>query len=252
MINIRLVCFSIIISGSLLMMLMYYPNLDIIFSTLFYTNKVGFIYKYNIIVQLIFLSVPIAVSLFLLLCIFGLLYLIIKYRTLNHRITIYIIYLVLCMALGPGLFVNFVLKEHAGRARPSQTIIFGGTKQFTPVLHCTNQCTHNCSFASGHAATIYCFGSFAYINIMRIRNKSINQLIYYKQDKIDKISQINFSTIYIIFLLLGSLVGLIRIVMGGHFLSDVVASCFVILVINHVLYLCLTKLSRNTLNKNNT
>ena len=41
-------------------------------------------------------------------------------------------YLLLALALGPGLVVNTMLKDHWGRARPSQIEAFGGTRQFTP------------------------------------------------------------------------------------------------------------------------
>src|SRR5258707_888701 len=40
-------------------------------------------------------------------------------------------FLLLALALGPGVLVNSVLKEHWGRARPSQVIAFGGTQEFT-------------------------------------------------------------------------------------------------------------------------
>jgi membrane-associated PAP2 superfamily phosphatase len=40
------------------------------------------------------------------------------------------IFLVLLLALGPGLMVNAVFKDHWGRPRPREIIEFGGTKQF--------------------------------------------------------------------------------------------------------------------------
>lgn len=42
-------------------------------------------------------------------------------------------YLLLVIALGPGLLVNAVLKEQWGRARPSQVAEFGGSAAYTPV-----------------------------------------------------------------------------------------------------------------------
>lgn len=54
--------------------------------------------------------------------------------------------------LGPGLLVNGLLKEFWGRARPRNTVNFGGTAQFTPPYQITDQCASNCSFVSGEAA----------------------------------------------------------------------------------------------------
>jgi len=54
--------------------------------------------------------------------------------------------------LGPGLIVNLLLKEHVGRARPASITLFGGEGQFTAAFQITDQCTTNCSFTSGEAA----------------------------------------------------------------------------------------------------
>tara|TARA_R110002124_G_scaffold53401_1_gene153195 strand:+ start:44 stop:802 length:759 start_codon:yes stop_codon:yes gene_type:complete len=54
--------------------------------------------------------------------------------------------------LGPGLIVNFLLKEQVGRARPANVTLFGGEQQFTAAFQITDQCTTNCSFTSGEAA----------------------------------------------------------------------------------------------------
>ena len=61
-------------------------------------------------------------------------------------------YILLIFVLGPGLLVNVALKEHWGRARPLNTVNFGGTAQFTPPYQITDQCASNCSFVSGEAA----------------------------------------------------------------------------------------------------
>lgn len=61
-------------------------------------------------------------------------------------------YILLIFVLAPGLLVNGVLKEFWGRARPADTVNFGGTAQFTAVSQITDQCASNCSFVSGEAA----------------------------------------------------------------------------------------------------
>jgi len=64
-------------------------------------------------------------------------------------------YLLAVLIIAPGLLVNSVLKDHWGRARPSQTVEFGGKKVFTPALVISDQCDRNCSFVCGHAAMAF-------------------------------------------------------------------------------------------------
>lgn len=61
-------------------------------------------------------------------------------------------FIVFLFLLGPGLLVNGLLKQFWGRARPSNTVNFGGTAQFTPPYQITDQCASNCSFVSGEVA----------------------------------------------------------------------------------------------------
>lgn len=128
-------------------------------------------------------------------------------------------YFIFTTAIGSGLVVNSVFKENFGRARPMTIQDFGGTKNFSGPLVISDQCKHNCSFSSGHAAMGYSLTSLAYI-----------------------FSYIYFTRIYSLVLIFGSLVGFSRILMGAHFLSDVIASCLVVLIINHLIYLWQKKL----------
>lgn len=57
-----------------------------------------------------------------------------------------------CLVVAPGIIVNLLLKEHVGRARPAHLSLFGGDKTFTPAFRITDQCASNCSFTSGEAA----------------------------------------------------------------------------------------------------
>jgi lipid A 4'-phosphatase len=63
-----------------------------------------------------------------------------------------LLFILVVLALGPGLLVNTVLKEHSGRARPLTTTEFGGERRFSPAFVIADQCRSNCSFVSGHAA----------------------------------------------------------------------------------------------------
>jgi len=103
----------------------------------------------------------------------------------------------LSLVIGPGLLVNLVLKENVGRARPIQVEAFGGNRQFSPALRQAHECERNCAFVSGHAAVGFWFATGYAIS--RRRNRA--------------------------WLWIGTLagftVGLIRIVAGGHWFSDI-------------------------------
>lgn len=132
-------------------------------------------------------------------------------RTLNRNA----LFLILCLAIGPGLVVNTLFKDNWGRARPSQIIEFGGTKQYSPPLLIANQCEKNCSFVSGHASVGFYFAAFALI------------LTGWKR-----------KAMYSFAVAFGLWVGFIRMAMGGHFFSDVIFSgIFTLLVIHHLYYL---------------
>jgi len=124
------------------------------------------------------------------------------------------LFLIVALAVGPGIVVNSVLKDHWGRARPSQIEQFGGAKQFTPALEPTNQCDHNCSFPAGHPATGFYFVSFAFlISAARARRRVMAGAI-----------------------VAGGLIGLVRMAQGGHFLSDVVFSGLIVFGVSWLLH----------------
>lgn len=107
-------------------------------------------------------------------------------------------FLLLSIAIGPGLLTNTVLKDHWGRARPAQIQQFGGTKLFTPVLQPSDQCGHNCSFPSGHGAMAFSLVGLGFLPATRRRRQWVTG------------AALGF----------GTLVALVRIGQGGHFLSD--------------------------------
>ena len=110
-----------------------------------------------------------------------------------------IVFLMVALAVGPGIVVNSVLKDHWGRARPSQVEMFGGGKQFTPALEASDQCERNCSFPSGHPSVGFYVMSFGLLLAgWRRRVVMAGGLAA------------------------GALLGLMRMAQGAHFLSDVV------------------------------
>lgn len=118
------------------------------------------------------------------------------------------LYLIACAATGPGLVTNLLFKDHWGRARPAQIAEFGGDLDFTPALLLSDQCERNCSFVSGEASSIYLM-FFALAMLFPSRQRRL----------------------VLAGILAGSIAGLIRMMAGGHFLSDVVfAGIFMALV----------------------
>ena len=110
----------------------------------------------------------------------------------------------LLMLLGNGLVVNGLLKEGWGRARPVDVQLFGGPASFSPALLASSQCDSNCSFVSGHAATGFGLLAVGMLGSAATRRRWLK-----------------------VGLLAGLAAGLIRIAQGGHFLSDVLFSGWV-------------------------
>jgi lipid A 4'-phosphatase len=221
-INNYLVNISLIITAFLTFLLILFPEVDISFSQLFFSEESGFIYQENFVVYQLYALLPLLTKLFILVCLLYLVYLIVKYRSYKRILRSGVFFLVIAAAISPGLVVNEVFKENFGRARPRHIEEFNGKREFTGAFTMSDQCKRNCSFSSGHAAMGYFLTAIAYTT----------NLLY-------------FNRIYLIGIVFGSLVGLSRIVMGGHFLSDVLASAFVVLFLDHVIFILWQMLIKN-------
>ncbi|MBV5325687.1 MAG: phosphatase PAP2 family protein, partial [Rhodospirillaceae bacterium] len=123
------------------------------------------------------------------------------------------IFVVVSLALGPGLVVNTVLKDNWGRPRPSTVTEFGGPHAHVPVLIPSDQCSDNCSFPSGHAALGFWVLAFALVAPPPWRRPAIFGALGF-----------------------GALVGAVRIAQGGHFLSDVISSGVIVGYLTRWLY----------------
>lgn len=187
-------------SGVAVVVFTLFPQIDLWFSGLFYRPDAGFFLGSWLPVQVIYRGVPfITYAIVIFAAVAALAVLLGRQGVLgcNGRMAAYII---VSLAIGPGLLANTVLKDHWGRARPSQVTEFGGSKDFTPALLPSAQCERNCSFVSGHAALGFYLVSLAFlVREARRRRRTIAAA-----------------------LALGGLFGLARIAQGGHFLSDVV------------------------------
>ena len=122
-----------------------------------------------------------------------------------------VLLLLAVLAVGPGLVVNGVFKDHWGRARPRDVVEFGGTKTFTPAFVISDQCERNCSFVSGHASLPFALAALGFV--LRRRRRAI----------------------YAGAAVFGGLVGFGRILQGAHFLSDVIFSAVFVFAVAYLL-----------------
>ena len=208
--------FFVFLSGSTGVGLLFFlvPESDLRAAALFYTPGSGFVLHREPGIELMQLVLAWITGVFVSIC---LALLAINNLSYLHRlrggITLRvpngsILYLLLTLALGPGLLVNGILKQHWGRARPREVAAFGGDKQFTKAFVLSDQCKTNCSFVSGEASLGFFGLAFMFVAPRRRRK-----------------------TIVISSLLAGLLIGLVRMGAGAHFLSDVIfAGVFTFLV----------------------
>jgi len=122
------------------------------------------------------------------------------------------LFIVLCFALGPGLTVNLVFKDHWGRPRPRQVIELGGQNHSIPPLAMGDK---GKSFPCGHSSVGFAYGAFCFI--LRKKRPRIAAAVLSGS------------------LILGLLMGIGRMAAGAHFLSDVLWSAYLPLVIAFLL-----------------
>lgn len=125
------------------------------------------------------------------------------------------LFLVLLLAIGPGLIVNVMFKEHYGRARPRELVEFGGKYQYTNIWM-KGEARKNSSFPSGHAS----IGFYLIAPWFLLRRRKPVQATCWLASGIG----------------LGLLIGLARILQGGHFLSDVLWAGGMVYITGEVLY----------------
>lgn len=175
------------------------PKIDLWVGGLFYRPDVGFIWKDNVVVYFIYQLFGkihyIELPLILLLLVGNKIFPVSRMNIPPRKM----LFLLLVLLVGPGFLVNYALKENStGRSRPRQVEEFGGQHQFTAPFVVANQCNSNCSFVSGHAAIGFYLIALGWVFHSRL--------------------------IFAGGLLIGVTVGVVRMIQGGHFLSDIVFS----------------------------
>jgi lipid A 4'-phosphatase len=120
-----------------------------------------------------------------------------------------VVYLLLTLALAPGVMANGILKDHWGRSRPIDVTDFAGTDRFVPWWDPRGDCPQNCSFVSGESS-----GAFWALAPASLAPAHLRPLAYGAV------------------VLFGTTVGMLRVAFGGHFFSDVVfAGVFTFLIV---------------------
>ncbi|MEK6805701.1 MAG: phosphatase PAP2 family protein [Pseudomonadota bacterium] len=113
-------------------------------------------------------------------------------------------FLILVLVLGPQLITHELLKNNWGRPRPEAIAEFGGAGHYVRPGVISDQCEKNCSFTSGHAAAAFYLIAFAWVFPKQRRRWMLVGIIA------------------------GSVSGLVRIAQGGHFISDIFFSFWVV------------------------
>lgn len=120
------------------------------------------------------------------------------------------LYILLVILIGPGLVVNLVFKDHWGRPRPVHIQQFGGEYTYVPPLKPGH--TPDKSFVCGHCSVGYTFFVLYFL--------SQNHKVIY----------------FTLTLLLAWTMGFTRMTAGGHFVSDILWSGYLVFLVAFALY----------------
>lgn len=142
----------------------------------------------------------------------------------------YGIFMVLGIAIGPGLLINGVFKDHWGRPRPKAIIEFGGSEHYVPPLK-FNKAGDGKSFPCGHASTGFSLISLWFIR--RDMEADEKPIFFLKRIFLSLPTHIPL----LLALIWGGMLGWVRMRQGGHFLSDVLWSALITFGVHYLLWL---------------
>jgi len=109
------------------------------------------------------------------------------------------LFLIVTLALGPGIIANGIFKQHSARMRPESITQFGGAGPFTPWWDPRGPCTENCSFVAGESS-----GAFWTLAPAALAPPQWRVIAYGGA------------------MAFGAAMGVLRMVAGAHFFTDVV------------------------------
>jgi len=122
-------------------------------------------------------------------------------------------FLLVTLAIGPGVLANGVLKEYWGRARPIDVTEFGGSDRFTPWWDPRGSCQSNCSFVAGEPSGAFWTLAPAALAPLQWRPLAFGAALVF-----------------------GAAVGLLRMGTGSHFFSDIVFAGVLMFLVIWTLY----------------
>ncbi len=120
------------------------------------------------------------------------------------------LFIMLVIVLGPGMVVNLIFKDHWGRPRPLHITEFGGSYQYVPPLQIGP--TEDKSFPCGHCSVGYMFIALYFLSRKR-------KAFYFA-----------------LTLVFGLTMGVTRMSAGGHFVSDILWSGYLVFLTGWLLY----------------
>ncbi len=194
-----------------------FAGIDLWFTGLFWNGTDGFFLRDTWWARTMYQVIPILTFSVVGMALMGLIVNAVRRRPLGPWRSRTFLYLIAVVAIGPGLVVNVVFKDHWGRARPRDVVEFGGTKAFTPAFVISDQCPKNCSFVAGHPSMAFAMVALVLVAAGPRPRRQRAGLIA-------------------VVVAAGMLVGFGRIVQGGHFLSDVIFSAIFTVAIAVGLY----------------
>lgn len=137
-------------------------------------------------------------------------YIIGHFHACSRRFRRRALYILLVIAMGPGLVVNLVFKDHWGRPRPLHIQQFAGEYAYVPPLKLGH--TSDKSFVCGHCSVGYAFFALYFL--------SQNYKLFY----------------FILTLTLAWVMGFTRMTSGSHFVSDILWSGYLVFLVAFALY----------------
>ncbi len=188
------------------------PSIDLYTAGLFFRGTPQFVLQESNIFSVLFRDIllPVILVYILILPIFS------KYFQLNKIYFGYkfsfkdISFIWISQIITLLLFVNLILKSFWGRSRPEDVLQLGGINMFTPWYEFGDSCNTNCSFVSGDSSV-----GFSFIVLYLITR---NNFYLYSCA------------------IFGFLIGIIRILAGAHFLSDIFFAGMFVILLNLIMF----------------
>jgi len=177
------------------------PGVDLWFSDLFYRTKGGFWLRRNDALGFFRATNDVLIAILVAGLIASVVVKLARPESPSPVPPNIVVFLLSTLVLGPLLLVNVILKNTWGRPRPVQVDAFGGEAPYVEVWRITDWCAENCSFVSGEASSAIWLVAVAMVLPRSVRGAATAVTIVY-----------------------ALLLSLNRIAFGGHFLSDVLIS----------------------------